>query len=124
MTHGFDRRDPFTLRFTDPRLEEEYERDLAAADRADCASQASPGALSGRWLRWWDLRFSQIPRAPITIAAIVVSVMNAISLTLLHLRPTTLRTQRRLLIAINLTSAVAVVVVPLFPGYPASLHRH
>jgi class 3 adenylate cyclase len=118
LTHGFDRRDPFTLRFTDPRLEEQYERDLAAADRGRLRVASVAGSALWVVAALLGPPLLAAPRAPITIAAIVVSAMNALALTLLHLRPTTLRTQRRLLIAINLTSAVAVVVVAAVSGVP------
>lgn len=121
MTHGSERRGPFTLRFADPRLEEEYERDLGAADRrrlrvASVSAIAiwAIAALVGPLLLGVD-------RLPVAIAAISVTGMNLLSLTLLYSRPTTLRTQRRLLVAINMTSVVAIIVVITTSGVPNSI---
>lgn len=121
MTLGSDRRDPFTLRFADPRLEEEYERDLGAADRrrlraASVSSIAvwAVAALAGPPLLGVD-------RLPVTIAAIGVSGLNLFSLTLLHSRSTTLGTQRRLLLAINMTALVAILVVIATSRIPSSI---
>ena len=122
MTHGSDRRDPLTLRFVDPGLEEEYERDLGAADRtrlrvASVAAIAiwAVAALVGPPLLGVD-------PAPVAIAAVSVIGMNLVSLTLMQARATTLRTQRWLLASINLASVVAIlVVVATTPGVPTSI---
>jgi class 3 adenylate cyclase len=121
LTHGSDRRDPFTLRFADPRLEEEYERDLGAADRSRLRV-ASVSAIA-----LWAVAASVGPlllgvdRVPVAIAAISVIGMNLLLLTLLHSRPTTLRTQRWLLLAINMISVVAILVVIATSGVPSSI---
>jgi len=122
LTHGSDRRDPLTLRFVDPGLEEEYERDLGAADRtrlrvASVAAIAiwAVAALVGPPLLGVD-------PAPVAIAAVSVIGMNLVSLTLMQARATTLRTQRWLLASINLASVVAIlVVVATTPGVPTSI---
>jgi class 3 adenylate cyclase len=62
-----------------------------------------------------------VDRVPVVIAAISVTGMNVVSLTLMHARPTTLRTQRRLLVAINLTSVVGILVVIAVSGVPISV---
>ena len=121
LTDGSDHRGPFTLRFADPRLEEEYERDLRAADRRRLRV-ASVSAIA-----LWSVAALVAPpllaidRLPITIAAVSVISMNALSLTLLHSRPTTLRTQRRLLLAINIASVVAILVVIRLSGVSSSI---
>jgi class 3 adenylate cyclase len=121
VTHGSDRRGAFTLRFAEPRLEAEYERDLGAADRARLRA-ASVSAIA-----IWALAalvgppLLGVDRVPVTIAAISVICMNLFSLTLLHWRPTTLRTQRRLLLAINMTALVAILVVIATSRIPSSI---
>ena len=121
VTYGSDRRNPFTLRFTDPRLEEEYERDLGAADRRRLRV-ASVSAIA-----IWVVAalvgppLFGVDRAPVDIAAISVIGMNLLLLTLLYSRPTTLRAQRRLLLFINMFSVVAVLVVITTSGVPLSI---
>ena len=106
-----DRRDAFTLRFVDARLEEAYERDLVAADRHRL-QVASIGAIA-----LWAVAallgppLLGIDQAPITIAALAVIGMNSVSLTLIRGRSTSLRTQRLLLVSINLISAIGILVV-------------
>ncbi|MGH2444733.1 MAG: adenylate/guanylate cyclase domain-containing protein [Candidatus Limnocylindria bacterium] len=121
MTHASDGRGALTLRFDDPRIEAEYERDLAGADRrrlrvASIAAIAiwAVAALVGPPLL-------SVDQMPIAIAAISVTGMNLLSLALLHSRPTTLRTQRRLLAVINMTSVVAILVVITTSGIPSSV---
>lgn len=121
MTLGSGRRDPFTLRFADPRLEEDYERDLAAVDRGRLRvasiSSIAVWAVAG----FVGPPLLGVDRVPVTIAAIAVGGMNLFTLTLLHSRPTTLRTQRRLLLAINITALVAVLVVIATSRLPSSI---
>ena len=121
MTHGSDRRGLFTLRFADPRLEEAYERDLGAADRARLRV-ASVSAIA----IWMVAALAGPPllavdRGPVAIAAITVIGMNAIMLTLLRARPTTLAVQRQMLLAINMSSVVAILVVITSSGVPSSI---
>jgi class 3 adenylate cyclase len=121
LTHGSDRRDPLTLRFMDRRLEDEYERDLGAADRSRLRV-ASVGAIA-----IWAVAalvgppLLGVDPAPVAIAAATVIGMNLVSLTLLQTRPTTLRTQRWLLSSINMTSVVAILVVIATSGVPISV---
>jgi class 3 adenylate cyclase len=62
-----------------------------------------------------------VERAPIALAALSVIAMNVLSLTLMQSRPTTLRTQQRLLLAINMISVVAILTVVTTSGASASI---
>jgi class 3 adenylate cyclase len=121
LTHGSDSRDPFTLRFADPRVEEEYEHDLAAADRRRLRV-ASVSAIA-----IWAIAavvgppLLRVDRVPVAIGAISVTVLNLLMLMLLRSRPTTLRAQRWLLLVINTTSVVAILVVIATSGVPSSI---
>jgi class 3 adenylate cyclase len=121
MTHRPDGRSALTLRFADPRLEEAYERDLGAADRRRLRV-ASVSAIA----IWAVAAFVGPPllgvdRLPVAAAALTVTGMNLFSLSLMQARPTTLGTQRRLLVVINMTSVVALLAVITMSGVPSSI---
>lgn len=120
-THVSYRRDPFTLRFADASFEEEYERDLGAADR----SRLRVASVSG--IALWAIAavvgppLLAVDRAPITLAAAIVSGMNLVSLRVLSSRTTTLHAQRWLLTVIILTSVVALLLVTVVSAVPTSI---
>jgi hypothetical protein len=100
-------------------LEERYERDLGAADRRRLRV-ASVGAIA-----IWAVAalvgppLLGVDRLPVAIAALTVSGMNLFSLSLMQVRSTTLRTQRRLLVVINMSSVVALLAVTATSGVPS-----
>lgn len=121
MTPRPDSRDPFTLRFTDPLLEEEYERDLAAPDRRRLRVASVAAIVIWTVAAVTGPPLLGVERLPVAIAAICVTGMNLVSLALLRSEQTTLRTQRRLLAGINVTSVIAILVVITTSSVPSSV---
>ncbi|HET7676705.1 MAG TPA: adenylate/guanylate cyclase domain-containing protein [Candidatus Limnocylindrales bacterium] len=121
MTHRWDRRDPTSLRFLDPGLEEAYRQELAPVDRHRFRVASITAAAIWAIAALVAPPLLAVDGAPVMVAAVVVIGMNAAAHIFLTVTTRPLRTQRFLLLAVNMTSMLGVVLVTVQSGTFSSL---